>query len=74
SRSGPENFLALSHYARRLWPDLADRNWTHGWNGRVAVTTDHLPHFHEPAPSVIAALGYNGRGVAMATAMGREIA
>jgi glycine/D-amino acid oxidase-like deaminating enzyme len=29
---------------------------------------------HEPAPGVIAALGYNGRGVAMGTVMGREIA
>jgi glycine/D-amino acid oxidase-like deaminating enzyme len=27
-----------------------------------------------PAPGAIAALGYNGRGVAMATAMGRELA
>lgn len=74
SQSGPEKFQALSHYASRLWPALAGQTWTHGWNGRVAVTTDHLPHFHEPAPNVIAALGYNGRGVAMATAMGGEIA
>jgi len=29
---------------------------------------------HEPAPGVIACLGYNGRGIAMATAMGGEIA
>lgn len=73
SQSGPEKFEPLSRYARKLWPGLSDRKWTHGWNGRVAVTTDYLPHFHEPAPNVIAALGYNGRGVAMATAMGREI-
>lgn len=73
SQSGPEKFAPLSRYALKLWPSLADRKWTHGWNGRVAVTGDSLPHFHEPAPNVIAALGYNGRGVAMATAMGREI-
>lgn len=74
SRSGPDAFAILSRYARRLWPALANVRWTHGWNGRVAVTTDYYPHFHEPAPNVIAALGYNGRGVAMATAMGGEVA
>ncbi|HVX77748.1 MAG TPA: FAD-binding oxidoreductase [Bradyrhizobium sp.] len=74
SRSGPEPFKGLSRYACRLWPSLQSCRWTHGWNGRVAVTTDYYPHFHEPAQNVIAALGYNGRGVAMATAMGGEIA
>ena len=48
--------------------------WSHFWNGQLAVTTDHYPHFHEPAPGVLAALAYNGRGVAMATAMGTQIA
>lgn len=74
SQSGPEKFQPLAKYAERLWPALKGCKWTHGWNGRVAVTTDFMPHFHEPAPNVIAALGYNGRGVAMATAMGKQIA
>lgn len=64
----------LLAYAARLWPGLAGLAWTHGWNGRLALTADRYPHLHEPAPGVIAALGYNGRGVAMATVMGREIA
>jgi len=58
----------------RLWPALKDVAWTHFWNGQLAMTTDHYPHFHEPAPGVLAALAYNGRGVAMATAMGGQIA
>ena len=37
------------------------------------MTADHLPHLHAPAPGVIAALGYNGRGVALATALGLAI-
>ncbi|TDR90216.1 NAD(P)/FAD-dependent oxidoreductase [Enterovirga rhinocerotis] len=74
SAEGPEAFGSLSTYARKLWPGLSRHAWTHGWNGRIAITRDHYPHFHEPAPQVIAALGYNGRGVAMATAMGSEIA
>lgn len=44
------------------------------WSGRVALTADHLPHLHELAPAVFAGLGYNGRGVAMATLMGRWLA
>jgi glycine/D-amino acid oxidase-like deaminating enzyme len=38
------------------------------------MTADHLPHLHELEPGVLAALGYNGRGVAMATVMGRLLA
>jgi glycine/D-amino acid oxidase-like deaminating enzyme len=71
---GADALTMLTGYARRLWPFLGDVRWTHGWNGQIAVTLDHYPHFHEPAPRVIAGLGYNGRGVAMATAMGGEIA
>lgn len=64
----------LMDYAARLWPEMRGVAWTHGWNGQLAMTKDHYPHLHEPAPGVIAALGYNGRGVAMATAMGGQIA
>ena len=64
----------LVRYSRRLWPELRGVNWTHAWNGQLAVTTDHYPHFHEPDPSVLVSLGYNGRGVAMSTVMGGEIA
>ena len=64
----------LMDYAEKLWPGLAGAEWTNGWNGQLAMTPDHLPHLHEPAPGLIAALGYNGRGVAMATAMGAQIA
>lgn len=64
----------LLRYAERLWPALRGAEWTHGWNGQLAMTRDHYPHLHEPAPGVLAALGYNGRGVAMATAMGGQLA
>jgi glycine/D-amino acid oxidase-like deaminating enzyme len=64
----------LVRYTERLWPALKGVRWSHAWNGQLAVTTDHYPHFHEPAENVLVSLGYNGRGVAMATAMGTEIA
>jgi glycine/D-amino acid oxidase-like deaminating enzyme len=40
----------------------------------VALTRDHYPHLHEVSPGLMAGLGYNGRGVAIATAMGRVLA
>ncbi len=64
----------LVRYTAQLWPELRGVRWAHAWNGQLAVTTDHYPHFHEPAPDVLVSLGYNGRGVAMATAMGLEVA
>ncbi len=38
------------------------------------MTVDHFPHLNEVEPGVIAAVGYNGRGVAMASAMGKLLA
>ncbi len=72
--AGPACFGFLARHAAGLWPDLAGIGWEHGWNGQLAMTTDHYPHWHEPAPGVLACLGYNGRGVAMATLLGRELA
>lgn len=63
----------MIRYAERLWPALRGIAWTHGWNGQLAVTEDHYPHVHMPAPGLVACLGYNGRGVAMATAMGTQL-
>lgn len=71
---GPAGFGDLTAYAKRLFPFLGEVAWSHGWNGQLAITPDHYPHFAEPAPNVIACLGYNGRGIAMGTAMGVEIA
>jgi glycine/D-amino acid oxidase-like deaminating enzyme len=64
----------LLAYAHKLWPVLRQVPWTHAWGGRLAMTTDQYPHIHEPAPGVIACLGYNGRGMALSTAMGVQLA
>jgi glycine/D-amino acid oxidase-like deaminating enzyme len=66
--------MFLRRYAERLWPAMKGIRWTHGWNGQLAITLDHYPHIHEPAPGVTVCLGYNGRGVAMASAMGPQLA
>ncbi len=72
--SEPSDVQWMVDYARRLWPQLAPYKWTHGWSGQLAVTPDHYPHIHEPAPGVLVCVAYNGRGVAMSTAMGPQLA
>ena len=70
----PGELRHLTGYALRLWPALRDTEWTHAWGGRIAITVDHYPHIHEPAEGILIALGYNGRGVAVASALGAELA
>ena len=74
SVSNPDEMQFLKRYALKLWPQLAPFKFTHGWNGQIGVTLDHYPHIHEPADGVLVCLGYNGRGVAMSTTMGPELA
>jgi glycine/D-amino acid oxidase-like deaminating enzyme len=70
----PNAVAYLIRYAIKLWPMLRGVAWTHGWNSRLAMTADHYPHVHEPADGVLAYLGCNGRGVALASAMGQQLA
>jgi glycine/D-amino acid oxidase-like deaminating enzyme len=72
--AGADQLPFFIRYARRLWPQIAHLKWTHGWSGQLAVTPDHYPHIHEPAPGVLVCVAYNGRGVAMSTAMGPQLA
>ncbi len=72
--SHPDQMQFLKRYALKLWPQLAPFSFTHGWNGQLGITMDHYPHIHEPADGVLVCLGYNGRGVAMSTTMGPELA
>jgi glycine/D-amino acid oxidase-like deaminating enzyme len=68
----PPGRAARLHYraVREIYPQLSGISFDYHWSGFVAMTPDHLPHLHELAPGIVAGLGYNGRGVAMATTMG----
>jgi glycine/D-amino acid oxidase-like deaminating enzyme len=74
--AAPSTYTVRHHYRAvpEIYPQLAGLGFDYHWGGFVAMTADHLPHLHELAPGVLAALGYNGRGVAMATVMGRLLA
>ena len=56
-----------------LFPQLANVKWQYEWGGYIAATADHYPHLHDMGNGIAAGLGYNGRGVAMATAMGKVL-
>ncbi|MEP7207311.1 MAG: FAD-binding oxidoreductase [Casimicrobiaceae bacterium] len=56
------------------FPQLAGVQWRHGWACRVAMTLDDLPHLHALAPGLWTALGYGGRGVALAVGLGEAMA
>lgn len=68
------DYAVLRRALTGLFPALATVPIDYRWAGRVALTRDFLPHLHEPAPNLFVALGYNGRGVAMATRMGQVLA
>jgi glycine/D-amino acid oxidase-like deaminating enzyme len=70
----PATTAAHERALREIYPELAGLPLEYRWGGLVAMTRDGLPHLHELAPGLFAGLGYNGRGVAMATAMGRLLA
>jgi glycine/D-amino acid oxidase-like deaminating enzyme len=71
---GREDYAHVRKAAVELFPAVAGVDFEHHWNGRVALTRDHLPHLHEPVPGLTVCLGYNGRGVALATSMGIALA
>ncbi|MGA0594654.1 NAD(P)/FAD-dependent oxidoreductase [Enterovirga sp. CN4-39] len=73
-RQNPAFFQALINAMHRTFPETKGLAIAHRWSGQVALTLDGLLHIHEPEPGLLIGLGYNGRGVAMATLMGRWLA
>jgi glycine/D-amino acid oxidase-like deaminating enzyme len=71
---GPSAYRHLETVIGLLFPQLKGVRCEFYWSGRVALTRDHVPHIHEPASGLTVFLGYNGRGVAMATTLGTLVA
>lgn len=59
---------------RRVFPGAGAAKLQFYWSGQVALTLDSFPHVHELESGLWFAGGYNGRGVALATAMGQQLA
>ena len=67
----PNDFRHLENAIIKLYPQLKDVEIAFRWAGRIAIAQDSLPHVHEPQPGLTVALGYNGRGVAMGSHLGK---
>ena len=73
---GKEN--RLSGYIRRRvakllhLPAVPEEDFI--WEGTAALTNDFLPRLHQPEPGLFAAIGCNGRGIAVTTALGPHLA
>ncbi len=72
--SDPEDFSNVIQALNRMFPHIQEEDFEFYWGGKVAMTASKLPHFAEVAPGVTVAMGFNGRGVAMAGATGQQLA
>lgn len=70
---GPNSFKRIHADLKALFPSLENQELEFMWSGRAAMNLDHLPHIYQPAAGVTAALGYNGRGLALSSALGAAI-
>lgn len=57
-----------------LYPALRGMALTHGWTGRIAMTSDHIPKIIGFGPDAYACFGYSGRGIGPGTVFGTQTA
>lgn len=57
-----------------LFPEASHAPFEHGWHGRIAMTSDHIPKMIRFGPRALGIHGYNGRGIAPGTAFGKAAA
>ena len=60
---------------QHYFPQLGKKmEWEYSWCGRIGFTDNHTPKIFEPAEGLIAAIGYNGRGITTGTLIGKLFA
>lgn len=74
SQASARVYRRLAKDMRNIFPFLEGVSIDFNWFGLVAVTLDSLPHIGQLAPQVSYAMGYNGRGVALAAMLGSRLA
>jgi glycine/D-amino acid oxidase-like deaminating enzyme len=57
-----------------MFPQLGPVRFTHRWEGFFDVSASRTVGVHELAPRLYAVVGFSGRGIPTATAMGRDLA
>ena len=56
---------------RFLFPDLNGVKFDHSWDGRIAMTNDHLPKIVRLGPDAYSVFGFSGRGIGPGTVFGQ---
>jgi len=69
----PSVYAKLERQLAETFPAIADVGVRHRWSGKVAITRDHFPHIGRLSPRVAYAMGYGGRGVALANVLGKYL-
>ena len=59
---------------RATFPQIRDTRLEYAWSGQIAITPDRMPRVHEPGPGCVTPIAYNGRGMALGAAVGKELA
>ncbi|NWN61949.1 NAD(P)/FAD-dependent oxidoreductase [Pseudomonas allii] len=72
--TSPTDFAHLERSLALLFPQLGPLDVEYRWAGRIAITRDFMPHVHQPAAGLTLALGCNGRGIALCTSLGQQLA
>jgi glycine/D-amino acid oxidase-like deaminating enzyme len=58
----------------KVFPQVDATKLTYGWDGRIAMTPDHIPKFHILGPDYVMVTSYNGRGIGPGTLFGKVMA
>lgn len=72
--AGNHSYDDVEARIRETYPQITNPEIAFRWCGKVCVTLDGVPHVHQLSPGIFTGLGYNGRGVAMASVMGKWLA
>jgi glycine/D-amino acid oxidase-like deaminating enzyme len=59
---------------KRIFPQVGPVSLEHAWNGRIAMTVDHIPRFHMLDENLVSVSSYNGRGIGPGTVFGKLLA
>jgi len=71
---GTLNTAHLKARAVKTFPALKSAQWEYNWAGYVGITSHQRPMLVKLADNAYAGMGYNGRGITMATMMGKQLA
>ncbi|MDG2474479.1 MAG: FAD-binding oxidoreductase [Paracoccaceae bacterium] len=64
----------LKRSVSKMFPITGEVEYEYSWGGNVALTLDHYPQISLFDNGVISLSGYNGRGVALTTILGKVVA